>query len=129
MRNKKNDIFIKYCLISLFCTIILYLLFYIINESTNGNYVLANVVAYTTSFTLLFILDQKLFKSKKNKFNQLINFIIARLFGLVLDTMLLTILIEKFNIPNIYAKIFGSLIMFTYNYLTNKLFVFPGEKV
>ena len=62
----KNKLFIYYCMISFLCTIVLYLVYFIINYFGNNQYILANFFGYLISFSILFILDQKLFKSKPN---------------------------------------------------------------
>ena len=129
----KNEEFIKYCLISLFCTLILYLVFFIVDLITKGNYLIANFFSYTISFALLFYLNQRLFKArpkrKRDKFSQLSIFIIIRVIGFPLDSLVLSVLITKFNMGNMVAKIVGSLIMFMYNYITNKLFVFKKQEL
>lgn len=129
----KNEEFIKYCLISFVCTVILYLIFFLTDLITKGNYLLANFLSYTISFSALFILDQKLFKSKpakrRDKLAQLTSFIIVRVIGFPLDSLVLSVLINKFHIANMAAKVLGSLIMFMYNYVTNKLFVFKKNKL
>lgn len=129
----KNEEFIKYCLVSTICTGILYLVFFIVDLITKGNYLLANFLSYTISFTVLFILDQRVFKSrpirKRDKLKQLTAFIIVRIIGFPLDSLVLSILINKFGIGNMAAKVLGSLIMFMYNYVTNKLFVFKKNKL
>ena len=129
----KNEEFIKYCLISLACTGILYLVFFIVDLITDGNYLLANFLSYTISFTVLFFWDQKLFKSrplrKSRRLAQVTSFIIIRVIGFPIDSLVLSVLINKFNMGNMSAKILGSLIMFMYNYITNKLFVFRKNKL
>ena len=128
----RNEEFIKYCLISLMCTGILYLIFFIVNKFTNGNYFLANFLSYFISFAVLFCMNQKLFKArpvrKRDKAKQISAFIIVRIIGFPLDSFILHMLISKFDIDNMTAKIIGSLIMFIYNYLTNKLFVFKKNR-
>lgn len=123
-----NREFIDYCLVSLICTGILYLVFFIVDLITKGNYLLANFFSYTISFSVLYIWDEKIFKVKhtrrKTKIRQLISFVIVRIIGFPLDSYVLHILINNFNMGNMLAKIVGSLIMFIYNYITNKLFVF-----
>ena len=129
----KNEEFIKYCLISLACTGILYLVFFIVDLITDGNYLLANFLSYTISFTVLFFWDQKLFKSRplrrSKRLAQVASFIIIRVIGFPIDSLVLSVLINKFNMGNMSAKILGSLIMFMYNYITNKLFVFRKNKL
>lgn len=129
----KNEEFILYSLVSIFCTILLYLLFYIVDKITNGNYILANFISYLLSFSLLFVLNQKLFKSrpltKKGRFNQLMTFAVIRVVGFPIDSAILSLLINYSNMNNMVAKIIVSLIMFIYNYITNKLFVFKKNKL
>lgn len=129
----KNEEFIKYCFVSFVCTGILYLVFFLVDLITKGDYLLANFLSYTISFTVLFIWDQKLFKSKpkrkKDKLAQIISFVIVRVIGFPIDSLVLSILINKFSIGNMAAKVLGSLIMFMYNYVTNKLFVFKKNKL
>jgi putative flippase GtrA len=129
----KNEEFIKYCFVSAVCTGILYVVFFLVDLISKGNYLLANFISYTISFAVLFIWDQKLFKSKpkrkKDKIAQLMAFIVVRVIGFPLDSLVLSFLIEKFNMGNMTAKIVGSLIMFMYNYITNKLFVFKKNKL
>lgn len=129
----KNEEFIKYCFVSFVCTGILYLIFFLVDLITKGNYLLANFLSYTISFTILFIWDQRIFKSKprrkKDKIAQITSFIIIRVIGFPLDSLVLSMLINKFDIGNMASKILGSLIMFIYNYITNKLFVFKKNKL
>ncbi len=129
----KNEEFIKYCFVSFVCTGILYLVFFLVDLITKGNYMLANFLSYTISFTILFIWDQRVFKSKprrkKEKIAQVTSFIIIRVIGFPLDSIVLSILINKFSIGNMAAKVLGSFIMFMYNYITNKVFVFKKNKL
>ena len=123
----KNKEFIKYCSISIICTIILYLIYFFITKINPKAYILANFIAYLVSFSLLFYLNQKLFNSiptnKRNKITQILDFIIFRLIGFLIDSTILVILIEQVSISNFWSKIISSLLTFIYNYYTNKKFV------
>jgi putative flippase GtrA len=121
--------FVFYVLISNFSSVVFFLLYVLFTYVlTNGNYILANTVAYTVSFTVLYLLDRNLFKAKtrsKKKFLlQATSFIVLRVIGFPLDTGLLYVLVEKVGLGKLMGKLVGSLIMFFFNYLTNKLFVF-----
>lgn len=128
----KNKEFIRYCLISFICTIILYVVFFIVDLITKGNYLIANFFSYTISFTALFFMNRKAFDAKpvrkRDKAKQLTSFVIVRIIGFPLDSLVLSILINNFSMGNMVAKIVGSLIMFIYNYITNKLFVFNKDR-
>lgn len=129
----KNKEFIWYSIVSVICTIILFLLFYIVDRLTKGNYLVANFVSYTISFTLLYFGDRAVFHSKpklgKNKITQSLSFVIVRVIGFPIDSAVLAFLITNFEIGNMWAKVIGSLIMFMYNYITNKLFVFKSSRL
>ena len=121
--------FVFYVLISNFSSLVFLVLYVLFTYVfTNGNYILANTVAYAVSFTVLYLLDRNLFKAKtrsKKKFLlQASSFITLRIIGFPLDTALLYVLVEKVGLGKLLGKLVGSLIMFFFNYLTNKLFVF-----
>ena len=128
----KNNLFIHYCIISFLCTIILYVVYFLINYVSGNQYILANFLGYLVSFTLLFILDQKLFKSrpkdKKILLKQILIFIVIRAIAFLLESIILVILIEKIKLSNIIAKLISSTIIFIYNYLANKNYVFINKK-
>ncbi len=125
---ENNKQFIKYSIVSMFCTVILYFLYFLITWLTNGRYIIANLIAYIVSFSVLFILDQKLFNSKpdnkKDTIKQLSAFVIFRVIGFTIDSSLLVLFIEKMGLINAIAKISSSLITFLFNYIVNNLFVF-----
>lgn len=129
----KHNTFIHYCIISLVCTIILYAVYYIINYLTNNMYILANFIAYLISFTILFCLNRKLFKvtssNKKIVIRQILYFIISKLIGFIIDSMILILLIERLEISPLLAKIISSCITFFYNYYTNKKYVFTKKQL
>lgn len=128
----KNKLFIHYCIISFLCTIIMYLVYFIVNYMNNNLYILANFLGYIVSFTILFILDQKLFKSKpKDKklfLKQILLFVFIRAMGFLLESLILVILIEKIGLSNLIAKLISSTFIFFYNYTANKNYVFINEK-
>ena len=127
-RVNKQDEFIKYTLISLFCTLIFFVIYVSLNYFTDGKYLIANGFAYFISFSIQFLLNQRLFKAKPDKhhmhFIQGIAFISVRLLGFPCDQFLLFIFVDKVHLSYLIGKLFDSLIMFIYNYLTNKFIVF-----
>ena len=129
----RNRQIIEYTFVSIICTLLFYLIFYIVDKITNGNYLLANFLSYTISFSLLYYLDIKVFDSflisKRKRAKRFFNFLLVRLIGFPIDSLLLSFLIRNFSMTNMEAKILGSLIMFIYNYYTNKIFVFEKNKL
>lgn len=129
----KNKEFFDYSIVSTVCTGILYFLYFFITWITNGKYIVANFIAYFVSFAVLFVWDQRIFKSRpirrKARIYQLFVFIVLRIIGFMIDSSILVLLIEKFNVPNVYSKVLSSLITFMFNYVTNKLFVFKKNKL
>lgn len=129
----KNRQIIEYTFVSVVCTLLFYLIFYIVDKITNGNYLLANFLSYTISFSLLYYLDIKVFDSflisKRKRAKRFFNFLLVRIIGFPIDSLLLSFLIRYFSMTNMEAKVLGSLIMFIYNYYTNKIFVFEKNKL
>ena len=128
---KENKQFIDYSLVSLFCTGTLYFLYFFITWITDGRYLVANFIAYVVSFTVLYVLDQKVFeampKNIKHAFGQLSTFVIFRVFGFIIDSSLLILFIEQFGLSNFVSKLSSSMITFIFNYVTNKFFVFKTD--
>lgn len=128
---KENKQFIEYILVSLFCTGILYFLYFFVTWITDGRYLVANFIAYIVSFTVLYVLDQKVFdampKNVKHAFGQLSTFVIFRVLGFIIDSSLLILFIEQCNLSNLISKILSSTITFGFNYITNKFFVFKND--
>lgn len=126
----KNEEFIRYTTVSIVCTIILYTIYILVNFLTNDKYLLANFLGYSISFTILYIWDMKIFKSKPRKkekrISQLINFIIFRVIGFIIDSLILLFFVESLKIDSLISKVISSCITFMFNYLTNKWFVFSN---
>lgn len=127
----KSDLII-YSFVSFVCTGILYFLYILINWMTNGRYIIANLIAYTVSFAILFVWDQKLFDSKpskaKDEICQLFIFVLFRVIGFIIDSSILILLIEKLKLNNLISKIISSMATFSFNYITNKKYVFNQNK-
>ena len=123
--NKK---FLRYCSISIVCTIILYLIYFIITKINPKAYIVANFIAYLFSFSILFYLNQRLFssmpKDKRSKITQILDFVIFRVVGFLIDSTLLILFIEEVGMGNFWSKIISSLLTFIYKYYTNKRYVF-----
>ncbi len=120
--NKK---FIHSSFISIICTCIRFTIYFLVLWITTGKYILANFISYIISFTILFYCNQKLFKSKPNtkkeEIKQLLSFVLFRVIGFVIDSMLLAIFIEILYFSNLISRILSSLITFIYNYKVNKI--------
>lgn len=125
---KNNKKFLRYCSISIVCTIILYLIYFIITKINPKAYIVANFIAYLFSFSILFYLNQRLFssmpKDKRSKITQILDFVIFRVVGFLIDSTLLILFIEEVGMGNFWSKIISSLLTFIYNYYTNKRYVF-----
>lgn len=124
----KNKKFVYSSIISLICTAIRFIIYFLILWITKGRYIFANLVSYVISFTILFFANQKLFDSKPNRkkdeAKQLSLFVTYRIFGFFIDSALLALFIEKFEFSDVSARVFSSLLTFIYNYFTNKIYVF-----
>ena len=123
--NKK---FIYSSCISFGCTILRFLIYFLMLWLIDGKYLIANLISYVISFTILFYANQKLFDSKpqkkKEEVRQILSFVLFRFFGFFIDSALLMLFIEKFELSSFLSRLFSSLIAFIYNYQVNKVYVF-----
>ena len=63
-------------------------------------------------------------KDKRSKITQILDFVIFRVVGFLIDSTLLILFIEEVGMGNFWSKIISSLLTFIYNYYTNKRYVF-----
>ena len=105
----KNKKFVHSSIISLICTGIRFIIYFLVLWITNGRYIFANLISYVISFTILFFANQKLFDSKPNRkkdeAKQLSLFITYRIFGFFIDLALSNKLFPTPNLLNLPSTI------------------------
>ena len=119
--------FIKFALVGVLNTLINWIIFFILN-SAGVYYLLANVISYSISTLNSYLWNSKwVFKYKgDNKKETTFKFILLNVLGLILNTGILFILVDKLGLNKMIGLIITTAIVMIINYLINKLWVFRG---
>ena len=117
--------FIKYCIYATSVSIIEILVFTLLNDTFNISILLSNIISFMVYIFLSYYANskyvyKKIFVSKKELFNNFIIYFISRLFGLLIDTIILYILIDKLLLSSFISKMISSLSTTLINYVIGK---------
>lgn len=124
--NKKEFIrFIKFGMVGTLNTSLNWMLFYLLNL-TGIHYMISSVIAYSLSVVNSYIWNSKwVFEYKsKDKKKSSFKFIVLNLIGLLINSILIYILIDIFNIEKMIGLIVTTIVVMIINYLGNKLWAF-----
>ena len=89
----------------------------------------SNIIAWFFAFLFAFITNKAfVFQSKtwigKTAFREFTSFLAARLFTLVMDTILMVVLVEWLTVDRLISKIVVNVIVIIVNYVISKFFIF-----
>ena len=99
----------------------------------NLDIISSNVISWILAVVSMYIMNKLfVFKSKCNNVKELIKeffaFIVARLFTLVVETVILYIGADLLKINDIFVKVIAQIIIIVLNYVFSKLFIFKKSK-
>jgi putative flippase GtrA len=120
--SKDKALFFKFLSISVIATIIDVSLLYILTEYTILTYFYSAPIAYLSSTLPNFLLNKIFnFKNKSKKvFKQYLTFISISIVGLIFNQIIIMALVESFSIYYLYAKGVAIIIVFFWNFFSNK---------
>lgn len=120
--------FIKFAFVGALNTLINWVLFFILN-SIGIYYILSNIIAYSVSTINSYIWNSKWVFNYEgdNKKATTLKFIALNIFGLVLNTIILFILVDIINLNKMIGLVIATLIVTCVNYLVNKFWVFTNK--
>ena len=123
-----NNIFskqyLKYCIVGTIGGTIELALFYLLNDVLRINYLVANVVTFIVTVTILYFLNKKFVYEADNNDNLgFVMFFVSRIAGLVIDSIVLTICLKIFMFPSVISKFISSSSTTYINYCVGK-FIF-----
>ena len=94
---------------------------------------ISNVISWVISVLFMYITNKLfVFKSKTNNkselFKEFLSFVLARVFTLVIETLILYLGSKVLNINDIIVKIIAQVVIIILNYILSKLWIFKKDK-
>ncbi|MBO4369295.1 MAG: GtrA family protein [Desulfovibrio sp.] len=126
---KKNRELIAYGIFGVLTTLINYIVYAICLELLHYSYLTSNTIAWIIAVLFAFITNKHyVFRSLNwdfsTAFRECWQFVSARIFSLILESILLWICIDCFHINELITKIFTNALVILVNYLISKLYIF-----
>lgn len=117
---------LKFCVVGIICTIIDFAVLILLREVFGVNYLIANIVAFTVSVIVNYILSMRyVFRGKKDlsKVKEFIIFVILSAIGLGLNEFLMWLCVSNFGMNYILGKVIATGIVMVYNFFSKKIFL------
>ncbi|MDU3724375.1 MAG: GtrA family protein [Clostridium celatum] len=117
--------FIKFAIVGVLNTLLNWIIFFVLS-GMGVYYIVANVIAYTVATAHSYFWNSIwVFKyTEGSKAKASIKFIILNIVGLILNTSILFLLVDLFNINKFISLILTTGIVMIINYIFNKIWVF-----
>ena len=127
IKNIFSKQYLKYCIVGTIGRTIELALFYFLNDILHINYLLANVVTFIVTVTILYFLNKKFVYEADNNDNVgFVMFFASRIAGLVIDSIVLTVCLKIFMFPSMISKFISSSSTTYINYCVGK-FIFNNK--
>lgn len=123
--NKDIFRFIKFALVGVMNTLLNWSIFFILTK-VELYYIVANVIAYLIA-TIHSYFWNSIWVFKYNngsKIKSSIKFIVLNIIGLLINTIILYVLVDIFNINKLISLMLTTVIVMIINYVANKVWVF-----
>ena len=97
-------------------------------------YILANIISYTISVVVNYILNQRYVFSNSARGNtlearkQFLKFLIMRLLSLIIDTVLFYVAVSVFKFPIYWSRLILTIVIILITFILNKWFIFVNKK-
>ncbi len=124
----KNS-FVKYVIFAILTSAVNVAIYLFVYNLIIKNIIVANFFAYAISITLSFFINkQVVFKNKmKRVYKQMFFFLMVKAIAFVIDSAVLAICLNIFDIPNAISKLIANCSTTLSNYSLNKKMVFKEE--
>lgn len=101
-----------------------YSLLFILTDIFHIYYLTSSVISFIVSFIFNYILSITwVFEAKKQDVKQVVIFLILSLIGLGLNQIIMYLSVDIFKIYYMVSKLFATVIVMVYNFITRKIFV------
>ena len=123
--NKDIFRFIKFALVGVMNTLLNWSIFFILTK-VELYYIVANVIAYliATIHSYFWNLIWVFKYNNGSKIKSSIKFIVLNIIGLLINTIILYVLVDIFNINKLISLMLTTVIVMIINYVANKVWVF-----
>ena len=125
LNNKLFQQIIKFGIVGGLAFIIDYGIYTLLSQLLGIYYILASIISFSISVIFNYILSIKwVFDvTKKQTTKDFIIFIVLSVIGLIINSIILYICVELFNIHDMIGKIIATIIVMVYNFITRKIFI------
>jgi putative flippase GtrA len=121
---------LKYLVVGGFCTVIDFLLLYLLVEKLFVNYVLASAISFSISVIVNYVLCTIwIFKTHtvKDKYKEFLFYLIISLVGLSINSGLIWLLTENLSLQFMVSKVVATPIVLLWNFLARKYFLHTNK--
>lgn len=123
---------IKFGLVGVIATVIDYVLLYVLTEFFNIYYLISSIISFSVSVIFNYIASVRwvfdVDKNKNSKIKELVVFIILSVIGLGINQLFMWLLSDKLNIYYMISKLFATVVVMCWNFITRKLFLENNKK-
>lgn len=121
IKNIFSKQYLKYCIVGTIGGIIELGLFYLLNDIICINYLIANVITFVVTVTILYFLNKRcVYEAENGSGTSFSIFFGSRIIGLIIDSIVLTICLKIFRISSIISKFIASSSTTYINYCVGK---------
>lgn len=129
---KEHQEGMRYLVFGALTTIVNIAIFILFSKMFNLSTTISNIIAWILAVIFAYITNKIwVFKAKKNSFKELffeiVYFFLARVFTLVLETIILVIFIDKFHFNSFIMKIISNIIVIIVNFILSKILIFKRK--
>lgn len=118
---------IKFAVVGGSAFVIDYGLMVLITEVFSINYLLSNAISFSASVIYNYILSIfwvfDVDSSKSNQCKNLVIFMVLSIIGLLINQLLMWVQVNKLNIFYMIAKIFATVVVMVYNFISRKIYL------
>ena len=122
--NKLLIQIIKFLIVGGTATIIDFFMFFILHDLIKQNTIISNIASFSISLIYNYIISIKwVFNVKKESKTNFLIFLIFSLIGLIINTIIVYITIEKLKWYSLLCKVIATSIVMIFNFITRKKFL------
>ena len=127
--NKIKELFLQFCkfgMVGTVCFAVDYGFMILLTEATRIGYFAASAISFTLSVVLNYILSMRfVFQGKEDmgKLQEVGIFVLLSVIGLAFNQMIMWILVEFFALIYFVAKIFSTMMVTVFNFVSRKIFL------